>query len=272
MTHAADAAPRATVAAQGRVLRRLSLTLMFRGHAGASGKRRRLLAPAASFAMSLGLFSLLGVLAFTFWKLPLFAYAGSLHALTFLMVSTQFAATSGTVFFSTEEADVVLHRAIDARALLAAKVRVLVLVTLALAVALNLCGLIVPRLMLKLDTVPLASPPGWLAALPPAWFAALDVVLCGRSEGGLRVAGLAALAVGATALITWVGVGRLVGAYEQGLVMLNEAAPGAEKPGGKRGRWVAALLRLALLPTGFATRSSAPHFGSRSLAWVARAV
>jgi hypothetical protein len=314
MSVAADPAPRATAAAQSRVLRRLYLALMFRGKAGAGG-RRRLLTPGVTFAISLGSFMLLGLLALTFYRLPLFAYAASLHALTFLMVSIHLAATSANVLFSTEEADVLLHRPIQPGALLAAKVRVIVLVTLTLAVALNACGLIlgatrsggtwtfipahlvsvaaevlfcasvvvlayglclrwfgrerleglmttvqvviaigamvggqiVPRMMMHLDAAVLSSAPVWLALLPPAWFAALDAVLCAPAKAEPRLLGLAGLGLVATGLATWIGVRRLAGTYEQGLVMLNEAGPGSVKPGGKRGRRVSAMLRLPLI-------------------------
>lgn len=132
----------ATEAAQGRVLRRLYLTLMLRGRQ--TGKRKpKLLNPSVNFGISLFFFALLGLSAFMFHKLGLAGYASCLHGLTFIMVGINLASTTGTLLFNTEEAEVLLHRPIRPRALLAAKVRVTVLVSMILAVALNACGLIV---------------------------------------------------------------------------------------------------------------------------------
>ena len=137
--------PEATEAEQARVLRNLYLKLMFRGRQTAQ-RKPKLLNPALSFGVSLFFFVLLGLSAFMFMKLGLAGFAGSLHGLTFLMVGINLASTTGTLLFNTDEAEVLLHRPIKPRALLAAKVRVIVLVSLILAVALNACGFIVGSL------------------------------------------------------------------------------------------------------------------------------
>lgn len=307
-----DPVQQASEAAQARVLRRLYLRLMFRGRA--SGQQKlEMRSPGFSFVLALLFFALLGLTALALGKLSLVAFAGSLHALTFLLVGINLASTTGTLLFNPDEAEVLLHRPIRPRALLAAKVRVIVLVTFALACVLNICGFIVgalrpgsswlfvpahlvsvamevlfctsfvvlaynlclrwfgrerldnlmtsvqvvvamgailggqlaPRMIDRFDAAAIASMP-WLAVLPPAWFAGLDLVLMGRaSTPAVFLLGL--FAVLATVLTTWLGVSHLASTYEQGLVSLNEADPGAVKPGGSRGRFVARLLRMPLL-------------------------
>lgn len=304
---------RASAGAQKRTLRRLYLTLMFRGRRRGSGRPQRLVGPVVSFAMSLCLFAALGVLPALLGRVGFTTFAAALHAMTFLMVGINLATTSGSMLFNPEEAEVLLHRPVTPRALLQAKVEVIVAVSLALALALNACGLvvgalradgtwlfipahlfsltlevlfctsfvvltynlclrwfgrerlenlmtavqilvavsamlagqIVPRLITRVDDATLAGASGWLAILPPAWFAALDTVLAGRGASPALL-GLAALGIVATIGTTWIGVGRLAATYEQGLVTLNEAGPGAVKAGG-RGRWVAGVLRWPLI-------------------------
>ncbi len=70
-------------------------------------------------------------------------FVTSLHGITFVMIGITLASSSGNMLFNRDEADVLLHRPINARALLAAKVRVIVQVSLGMAVALNLCGLVI---------------------------------------------------------------------------------------------------------------------------------
>ncbi len=139
--NAADSSSLPAARPQHLVLQRLYLTLMFRGRR-TGGKRRRLLGPMESFILSLLAFSALGCIAFALRGLSFATFAVSLHAMTFLMIGMNLATTSGSILFSTEEADVLLHRPIDPKAILTAKVRVIVLVTLALAVAMNIGGLI----------------------------------------------------------------------------------------------------------------------------------
>lgn len=304
--------PQASEAAQVRVLQRLYLRIMFRGRAPGQQKME-MLSPGFSFVLGLFLFAMLGLTALALGKLSLVAFAGSLHALTFLMVGINLASITSTLFFNPAEAEVLLHRPIRPRALLAAKVRVVVFVTFLLALFLNICGLIVGalrpgsswlfapahlvsvaievlfctsfvvlaynlclrwfgrerldnlmtsvqvvvavgvilggqlalRMIDRFDIAAMTSAP-WLAALPPAWFAGLDLVLMGRaSTPAVFLLGL--FAVLATVLTTWLGVSHLASTYEQGLVSLNEAGPGAVKPEGSRGRFVALLLRMPLL-------------------------
>ncbi|MDB6171792.1 MAG: hypothetical protein JWL59_1103 [Chthoniobacteraceae bacterium] len=108
-----------------------------------TGKPPRKTGLLAGTSMSLLLFSMLGVTAFAFSHLEFTGFTASLHGLTFVMVGITLASSSGSMLFNKDEADVLLHRPVHPRALLSAKVRVLAQVSIAMAVALNLCGFIV---------------------------------------------------------------------------------------------------------------------------------
>ena len=73
-------------------------------------------------------------------KQSVFALAVYLHAMTFVFLGMFVAASAGEVLFNGQEADILLHRPISPRALLWAKVRVLLEVSLWLAGAFNLMG------------------------------------------------------------------------------------------------------------------------------------
>lgn len=295
---------RATPSAQARVLRRLFLTIMLRGRRQKQGKPSRL-GPWLTLTLPLGLFALVSLLAFTFPRAP-FIFAGLLHSLAFLMVGMNLATTGGQLLFNPEEAEVLLHRPIEPRSLLAAKLQTIAFVSLAMAVAINLAGLVVgvldlpagwrflpahlaslalqvlfttgsivlaynlclrwfgrerlenlmtavqvvlavgimaagqlvPPLMRGLNLAQLHVP-AWLFIFPPVWFAALDQVLTGDYAPQMLLP--AALGVGATALVVWLGVVRLASTYEQGLETLNETNSTA--PAGGYGRGIERLLR-----------------------------
>lgn len=139
--NSADASLRSAALSQRRVLQRLYLTLMFRGQRTGSN-RKRLLNPVRSFVLTALLFAALGLIALGMGRMSFASFAGSLHALTFLVISMGLATSSGSLLFSTEEADVLLHRPVQPRALLTAKVQVIVLTSLVTALALNIGGFI----------------------------------------------------------------------------------------------------------------------------------
>jgi len=124
-----------------RVLCRLFLKLFLRGRprskaaATGSGVVFRLVG-------LLVLYMLLGVVAIGTWKLGVFERSTTLHAFTLMMVGIMMAGSSGTLLFNVEEADILLHRPVTPRALLGAKVWVMVVMGVTLAVSLNLIGLI----------------------------------------------------------------------------------------------------------------------------------
>ncbi len=95
-----------------------------------------------SFMGSLALFACFGCTAFAFMRFGSMPFAACIHATTFLLVGINLATTSSTLLFSPEEADILLHRPIEPRALLAAKLRVLFSVSLALGLAFNVVPLV----------------------------------------------------------------------------------------------------------------------------------
>ena len=123
-------------------LRRLFLTLFLRGRSPLGGKKEK--APTSlhqKLTWTLLLYAALGFVVLVFLRQPLFGYAAYLHSMTFVFIGMFVASSSGEVLFCREEADILLHRPITPMALLWAKVRVMVEVSLWLAGAFNLAGL-----------------------------------------------------------------------------------------------------------------------------------
>ena len=142
---APDASRRAAAApSPERTLRRLFLTLFLRGRS--SRGLRKETAPksvGSKLTLTLLIYALFGLVALCFKGQPVFALSVYLHGMTFVFLGMFVAASAGEVLFNKEEADILLHRPVTARALLWAKVGVLVEVSLWLAVAFNLGGFIV---------------------------------------------------------------------------------------------------------------------------------
>ncbi len=127
-----------------RALRRLFLTLFLRGRSSRGLQKKG--APksvGSKLALSLALYALVGLVALTFRRQPVFALALYLHGMTLVFLGMSIAASAGEVLFNKEEADILLHRPVTARALLRAKISVLVQVSLWLAGAFNLAGFFV---------------------------------------------------------------------------------------------------------------------------------
>ncbi|MES2706115.1 MAG: hypothetical protein V4726_05865 [Verrucomicrobiota bacterium] len=253
----------------------------------------------------------MALLPFAAMKVPPMVFATMPHAMTLMLAGMAMASACGTLLFNDQESDILLHRPVPARLILIAKVRVLFVQTVSLALALNtvimiasplrgggswryvpahifsvalealfcvgavvlafqLCvklfgqarlqslitisqvlmamflmlgSQLAPRLMRTTDFVHWDTSP-WLMALPPAWFGALDTLAVTLQPTPPLLAG-AGLALGLTALITWLAFVRLAGTYEEAVVTLNEhtSSPGPVT-GGKK-RWAE---RLAHLP------------------------
>jgi len=127
-----------------RVLRRLFLTLFLRGRSSRGLQTSK--APASvgrKLALSVILYALFGLSTLLFLGKPVFVASVSLHALTLMFLGMFVAASSGEVLFNHDEADILGHRPVGPQALLRAKVRVLLSVSLWLAVPLNLAGFVV---------------------------------------------------------------------------------------------------------------------------------
>ena len=127
-----------------QTLRRLFLTLFLRGRSSRGLQKEA--APksvGSKLALTLVFYALFGLFALFFRGQPVFALSVYLHGMTFVFLGMFVAASAGEVLFNKEEADILLHRPVTPRALLQAKVGVLVQVSLWLAGVFNLCGLVV---------------------------------------------------------------------------------------------------------------------------------
>ena len=127
-----------------KTLRRLFLTLFLRGHGGRGlNKHSAPKSVGEKLALTLGFYALFGCMALFFRQQPVFALAVYLHAMTFAFLGMFVASSAGEILFNKEEADILLHRPVSPKAMLWAKIRVLVEVSLWLAGAFNLVGLFV---------------------------------------------------------------------------------------------------------------------------------
>jgi hypothetical protein len=162
---------------QERTLRRLFLTLFLRGRT--SRGLRKQAAPKSvesKLALTLVVYALVGLVALGFLGQPVLSLSLYLHAMTLVFLGMFVAASAGEVLFNKEEADILLHRPVAPRALLWAKVSVLVQVSLWLAGAFNLAGLVMGTL---------ARDGGWLFPLAHAGSTALEALFC---TGGVVLA------------------------------------------------------------------------------------
>ncbi|MDB6024259.1 MAG: hypothetical protein JWM68_482 [Verrucomicrobiales bacterium] len=133
--------PRAFAPSTEKSLRQLFLTLFLRGRSSRGLQKEK--APKSvgrKLAMTLLFYALFGFFSIYLLRQPVFALSIYLHAMTFVFLGMFVASSAGEVLFNKEEADILLHRPITAKALLWAKIRVLVEVSLWLAGAFNLTG------------------------------------------------------------------------------------------------------------------------------------
>jgi ABC-2 type transport system permease protein len=125
-----------------KALHKLFLTLFLRGRSARGLQKQG--APQSigkKLALSLFFYGVIGTFATSaFIHQPVFALSVYLHATTFFFLGMFVAASSGELLFNKEEPDILLHRPVTSKALLWAKISVLVRVSLWLAGALNLAG------------------------------------------------------------------------------------------------------------------------------------
>ncbi|HVV71419.1 MAG TPA: hypothetical protein VHI52_07970, partial [Verrucomicrobiae bacterium] len=136
--------PGGEVPSPEKILHRLFLTLFLRGR-GARGLNRNQ-APRSigqKLGLTLAFYLLFGCMALFFLRQPVFLLGVYLHSMTFVFLGMFIAASAGEILFNKEEADILLHRPVSPKAMLWAKTRVLVEVSLWLAGAFNLVGLFV---------------------------------------------------------------------------------------------------------------------------------
>lgn len=176
-----------------KTLRLLFLTLFLRGRSSRGIQKQT--APKSigqKLALTLVFYGLFGCIGFTFITQPVFALSVYLHAMTFMFLGMFVAASAGEVLFNKEEADILLHRPASPSAMLWAKIRVLVEVSLWLAGAFNLVGLFVGVFAVNGNWLfPVAHA---LSTVLEALFCAGSVVvvyqLCFRWFGRQRLEGL----------------------------------------------------------------------------------
>ena len=129
---------------QGKVLRKLYLTLFLRGRSARGLQKSGVpTSVARKLAFSLLFYGLYGAFAFFFLRQNVLSLSIYLHGMTFLFLGMFVASSAGEVLFNKEEADILLHRPVTARAMLWSKISVMIQVSLWLAMALNLIGLFV---------------------------------------------------------------------------------------------------------------------------------
>lgn len=153
-----------------RTLRKLFLTLFLRGRTARGFRRQG--APksvGSKLALTLAMYALVGLVAFTLKRQPIFALSFYLHGMTFVILGMFVASSAGEVLFNKEEGEILSHRPITSRTLLWAKIAVLVEVSLWLAGAFNLVGFFVGT----------ASPQGsWLFPLAHLISTLLEALFC----------------------------------------------------------------------------------------------
>jgi ABC-2 type transport system permease protein len=153
-----------------QTLRKLFLTLFLRGRSSRGLKKQT--APKSvgqKLAFTLCFYAAFGLFALFFLHQSVIALAVYLHAMTFVFLGMFVASSSGEILFNNQEAEILLHRPISPRALLWAKVRVLVEVSLWLAGAFNLVGLFVGLT---------ASDGGWRFPIVHALSTVLEALFC----------------------------------------------------------------------------------------------
>jgi len=135
---------RTSAPSSSATLRKLFLTLFLRGH---TSQGLKLQTAPTSIAQKLGLalfiYAFMGLFTAFLWGNDTFFIAASLHGLTFLMIGMFLIMSAGESLFNKEESEILLHRPVEPRTLLWAKVFVLVQVSTYLALALNLVGFVV---------------------------------------------------------------------------------------------------------------------------------
>jgi hypothetical protein len=157
-------------ASSARALRRLFLTLFLRGRSSRGlSKDKAPRSVARLLRLTLLFYGLFGLFALSLLHQPVQVLATYLHASTFLFIAMYVAASGGEILFNKEEADILLHRPVTPNALLQAKMLVLVEVSLWLAGAFNITGLLIGTF----------GPGGsWRFPLAHAFSIALEALFC----------------------------------------------------------------------------------------------
>jgi ABC-2 type transport system permease protein len=131
------------VPSQAATLQRLYLTLFLRGRSSRGLKKDK--APQSVGTKlwgTLAIYGLIGLLAVPFSFEGSFVLSFYLHGMSLLFLGMFIAASAGEILFNKDEAEILLHRPVNSRTLLWAKVGVLVRVSLWITCAFNIAGMI----------------------------------------------------------------------------------------------------------------------------------
>jgi len=124
-----------------QTLRHLFLTLFLRGRSARGLQKSGVpQSVAKKLAWTLLWYAVIGSFALFMRRQSVFGLSLYLHGMTLVFLGMFVATSAGEVLFNQQEADILLHRPVDPRALLWAKIAVLVQVSLWLAGAFNLVG------------------------------------------------------------------------------------------------------------------------------------
>lgn len=193
------------VIAPSQALRRLFLTLFLRGRS-ARGLQKET-APksvAQKLALVLVFYGLFGMFAVAFRGQSIFMLSAYLHTMTLMFLGMFVSSSAGEILFNREEADILMHRPIEPRGLLWAKVRVLSEVSLWLAGAFNLGGFFIGA------TMPGGS---WRYPLAHALSTALQAFFC-----------TGCVVTAYQLCLRWLGRERLEGMMTTAQVLISVAA------------------------------------------------
>ena len=157
-----------------KTLRKLYLTLFLRGRSSRGlNKDRAPTSVAKKLWGTLSLYALVGLAALSFIGQPSFAMSFYLHGMSLLFLGMFVAASAGEILFNKDEPEILLHRPVDPRTLLWAKVSVLVRVSLWVACTFNLTGMIAGTVKWS----PLYAPVHLMSTVLAALFCSGSVVL-----------------------------------------------------------------------------------------------
>jgi ABC-2 type transport system permease protein len=160
----------AQVRSPEQALRRLFLTLFLRGRS--SRGLNKAYAPksvASKLTLILLIYLFIGMAAFGLQSQGVFVMSLFLHAMTLGFLGMFVASSAGEILFNKQEADILLHRPVSPRAMLWAKIAVLVQISLWLAGAFNLASFIAGIN---------APDGGWLYPLAHAISTTLQALFC----------------------------------------------------------------------------------------------
>lgn len=124
-----------------QTLRRLFFLLFLRGQIAPNHQQDKVpRSIAAKLSQSLFISAMCGLMALGLYKYSPFVLSVYLHAMTFTLTGMMLAGTTGGILFNKEEADILLHRPVEMKDLLRAKISVLLEYSLWISLAFNLVG------------------------------------------------------------------------------------------------------------------------------------